>query len=248
MIPPDIHRIEYASSRDGMEDWALARPPANEDTWIVMIHGHGSTGDQLYTRPDIRDRWLPCFQKYGFGILTPNLRGNAWMGPAAALDLHDLLGRIRHEYHARHFLFASGSMGGTSNLIYAALYPEDVAGVVALGAASDLATYHAWCRTQPLPILKEIADAIEDAYGGTPAEVQDLYFHHSPLRRIEYLTMPVYLAHGTDDVIIPIAESRTLAGKMTGNRNFTFHEIPGGNHDSPLNCMPQVLDWLTARL
>lgn len=248
MIPRNVARIDYRSDQDGCEDWALALPPEHGDTWIVCLHGHGSHGDQLYTRPDIRDHWLPEFRKYGCGVLTPNLRGNAWMAPAAAFDLHTLLNRVRHDYAARHFIFASGSMGGTGNLIYAVLYPQDVAAAVALGAATDLATYHDWCRHENAGVVKEIADAIESAYGGAPAEVPDLYREHSTRRQSGVLTMPVYLVHGGDDVIIPVSEARALAEGMAAARTFVYHEIPGGNHDAPLWQMPQALEWVMTRL
>jgi pimeloyl-ACP methyl ester carboxylesterase len=78
-------------------------------------------------------------------------------------------------------IFCSGSMGGTSNLIYAALHPEDVRGLVIHGAATDLSSYYRWCETQKQPIIHEIAEAIRNSYGGTPDEKPDLYLRHSAL-------------------------------------------------------------------
>lgn len=46
-------RIEY-TGRDGFADWALARLPESGADWVVCIHGHGSNGDQLYVREDIK--------------------------------------------------------------------------------------------------------------------------------------------------------------------------------------------------
>jgi len=241
MIPSRAIKFAYRSRFDDREDWAIIYPRRQNATWIVRIHGHGSNGDQLYVRQDIRDHWLPHFEQTGFGILTPNLRDNAWMSPAAAADLHDLLDFLRAEYSARRFILASGSMGGTSNLIYPVLHPDDVTAAIALGAATDLASYHAWCRTQTLPILKEIADAIESAYGPPPS---DIYQTHTALAHTDRLTMPVYLAHGGDDAIIPVSQSRNLTARMAGSPNFLYHEIPAGNHDSPLWLMPHALHWV----
>lgn len=244
LMPETAFRIDYRSDVDGREDWAIVNPGERADLWFVVIHGHGSHGDQLYTRQDIRKIWLPEFQRYRCGILTPNLRDNAWMGPAAAADTRALLNYLRKEQGGKIFLFVSGSMGGTSNLIYAALHPEDVSGVIARGAATDLATYYRWCRQQSAPILKEIADAIASSYGGTPEEAPELYARHSALLNADRLTMPLYFAHGGADATIPVSEARALVEKMTGKPTFRYLEIPGGGHDSPLYDT-EGLVWLT---
>ena len=245
-----LRRLDYVSQVDGHPDWALVRPPDVGAVWLVCLHGHGSHGDQLYTRRDVRERWLPQFLARGFGILTPNLRDNAWMGPAAVRDLDALLDRIRGDFGAEKFLFASGSMGGTGNLIYAALRPANVSGLVARGAASDLASYYRWCRVREdtRPILREIADAIAASYGGPPEENSEIYAAHSALLHAEELTMPVFLAHGTADATIPVAQTRALVGLLAEHPRLVYAEIPDGNHDSPLHLRttPDALDWICA--
>ena len=77
------------------------------------------------------------------------------MSPAAASDLHALLRFVRSEYGARAFLFFSGSMGGTSNLIYSVLHPADVQAAGALCPAVDLASYYAWCRARDAGVIRE---------------------------------------------------------------------------------------------
>ena len=242
-------RYDYGSDADNHADWALlCLPSGSKPLWLVMIHGHGSHGDQLYTRPDLKKVWLPHFLKLGVGLLSPNLRDNAWMGPAAAHDLHELLAFVRGECGARQFILASGSMGGTSNLIYAVLHPEDVAGVVALCPATDLASYHAWCRERNTGVIKEIADAIERSYGGPPAGQPKTYEAHSALKNAASLTMPVYIAHGSADATIPVSQSRLLAAAMAGKKDFTYVEMPNGHHDSPLPVAPAAVDWVVQRL
>lgn len=244
VLPPGVLRLDYESGT--LADWALLWPPdsRSEGKWFVVIHGHGSTGDQLYTRPDIRDLWLTAFRRTGAGILTPNLRGNAWMCPEAISDLHGLLALVRERYGARRFYLASGSMGGTSNLIYAAAHPEDTAGVVALCPATDLASYYAWCRHRNTGVLREIADAIEAAYRGNADRAGVGYAASSALRHARRLTMPVFMAHGTNDDTIPVSQSRRLVGAMADSSNLVYQEIAGGDHDSPLKLMPQAIAWI----
>lgn len=245
--PRGVSRLEYRSDYDGQADWALVLPPRDASSWIIMIHGHGSQGDQLYKREDIRRDWAPAFISHNLGILTPNLRGNAWMSPPAAADLHSLIAMLREEYAAKSVILFSGSMGGTSNLIYAALYPDDVAAVVALGAATDLASYHACCRLRNSGTIKEIADAIEASYGGTPDKVPDVYRRHSAVVQSSRLTMPVCVIHGEADALIPVEQTRLLHAKMRNAGRFRYEEIPGGDHDSPLKRI-DALNWALSQL
>jgi pimeloyl-ACP methyl ester carboxylesterase len=240
-----VQRLSYRGA-SGLDDWALLWPAAGA-TCVVQLHGHGSHGDQLYTRADIRDAWLPVYRRHSLGILTPNLRDNAWMSPEAVDDLHRLLEWLRVTRAVRHFLFVSGSMGGTSNLIYACRHPEDVAALVALCPATDIGAYARWCGTQSLPIVGEIYEAIVSAYGGTPDEQPQRYADHSALRHAERLTMPVFMSHGDDDALIPVEEARLLAAAMQGRSNFIYEEIPGGHHDSPLHHF-DAESWLCEQL
>jgi pimeloyl-ACP methyl ester carboxylesterase len=249
VFPTGVERLDYASGVDGTADWAMVWPGESTERWIVKLHGHGSHGDQLWTRPDLRDQWLPAFRATGASILSPNLRDNAWMGPSAAADLHDLLTFVRSRYSVKEFIFASGSMGGTSNLVYAVLHPEDVAAVVALCAVTDMGPYYDWCRrtTGGPGSLAGIADAIQNGYDSTPAERPDVYQAHSALAHADRLTMPVMLVHGSADEIIPVDESRRLAQRLDGVGTFRYVEMPDGHHDSPLAKCVEALHWVLAR-
>lgn len=244
-FPAGARRWTYSSNTDGLPDRALLLP-GSVPIWFVVIHGHGSHEDQLYTRPDIRDSWLPGLRRTGGGVLTPNLRGNAWMSPAAADDLRDVLRAVRQAHGARHFLFFSGSMGGSSNLYYALRHPEDVAALAALGAAPDPARYAAWCRAFPeASIQNQIGRAIETSYGGPPEACPEPYAERCAPARAFRLTMPVYLSHGEKDPLMPVAEARRLAQALRHEPSFRYAEIPGGGHDSPL-FRPDALAWITA--
>lgn len=247
-IPEDVLRLEYASGVDGARDWALLLPRDKCETWAVMIHGHGSNGDQLYTHPRIRPIWFPAIQKHQVGILTPNLRDSAWMSPPAAADLRCLLNYVREQHGAKRFVLASGSMGGTSNLIYACLHPEDAAAVVAVCPATDLPSYVKWCRRDDANAPKGIADAIEQAYGGPPEKNPKVYHAHSAVRNARKLTMPVYVAHGTADDVIPVSQPRRLAAAMGDAVTFVYVEVPDGGHDAPLGSLGAGLDWVMRKV
>jgi dipeptidyl aminopeptidase/acylaminoacyl peptidase len=242
-LPADVIRLDYTSRVDGVRDWALARPPATGGAWVVVLHGHGSHGDQLYTRADITEHWLGPLWGAGLGLLTPNLRDNAWMSPPAVDDLHDLVGWTRRRFKVGRFLFLSGSMGGTGNLIYAALHPEDCAAVAALGATTDLTAHHDWCMGFAGGIQRQVGEAIEKAYGGPPAAAPERYRRHSPLFHADRLTMPIFLSHGESDALMPVDGIRQLAAQLKDRPDVVYLEIPHGNHDSPLFTRT-AMEWL----
>ncbi|HOL66191.1 MAG TPA: alpha/beta hydrolase [bacterium] len=241
-FPKGVFRLEYRSVFDGQADWALLQPRGSD--WLVKLHGHGATGAQIYQREDLRRNWLPKFLEAGYSLFSPNLRGNAWMAPAAVADLKGLLDYLREQWNARRFFFYSGSMGGTGNLIYAVLHPEDVTSLVALCPATDITSYYRWCRKQSAPaVLAEIATAIETSYGGSPEKQLQTYQKHSVIANASRLTMPVFLGHGECDAIIPVEQSRQLKQLLMGKDNFRFLEITGGDHDSPL-ALEEPFLWM----
>jgi len=245
-FPPGVWRLNFRSGADGAEDWALAWPPekARAD-WAVVIHGHGSHGDQLFVREDIRRDWLPRFRARGLGILTPNLRDNGWMSPNAAADLHALVDHVRRKHDVERFFFIGGSMGGSCVLAYSVLYAQEVAAVAALCPATDMPNYYEWSARQDTPLKKEVVACIAAQYRGTPATIPDVFRRHSAVQNAARLTMPVYVAHGDDDALVPVGQSRALAAVCKGP-NFRYHEIAGGDHEAPIAAaiMDEALEWI----
>lgn len=245
-VPPPVAvsaaRVEFISALDGRRDWYLVVPGKPDQPCFINLHGHGSAGDQLWTRPDIRSN-LEAAVREGMTVMSPNLRGNAWMSPAAAADLAQIIVTERRRRIWRKTIIVAGSMGGTSALAFAALRPELVDGVVALGAATDVARYQAWCLAPDSPprtaaIRKAIAEALEAAYG--PADKTP----HSASANVARLAMPIVLIHGERDELIPVEEARDLAAKMKTKSNFVYKEIPGGGHDAPLEHWAESLETL----
>ena len=249
-----LKRLSYTSEVDGAVDWAMMLRAdeaatkcanVNADVWVINLHGHGSTGDQLYTRQDIRKNWLPYMVDEGYSIITPNLRGNAWMSPAAVADLHGLIVYLREHEGAKQFVLVSGSMGGTGSLIYATQRPTDIAGVVALCPATDLPGYLEWTTGHlDHPVIKQIHDAICASYEHDAQAIAS----YSVLAQADQLTMPVCVIHGDDDVAIPVEQARQLAKAMAGREQFLYRELASGNHDAPLWEMAEALAWVRERM
>ena len=115
--------VEYTSSVDGFRDRYFLHDAGKGTDCLVYLHGHGSDGSQLFTREDIKVN-LPLLAELGLSVISPDLRGNGWMCPAAVADLADILTSCRKKYNFRRFVFLGGSMGGTGALIFAVRHPE----------------------------------------------------------------------------------------------------------------------------
>ena len=239
-FPGGMVEINYISGcADRVEDRAYAWNPADcNRIGVVVLHGHGSCGDQLYSWQKTA-AWCDALRSSGCGLLTPDLRGNAWMSPEAAEDLADLIRFAEKRFNWHKILICSASMGGSGGLIFATLHPELVDGIAVMGAATDLTSYVAWCGRQSLEVCGRIASAIRESYGST--EKMD---RHSVCRNAAKLTMPCLFYHGAADQIIPVSQARRLAGIMAEAGNFFYREIYQGDHDSPCAFMPEIFSLL----
>ncbi|MGE4563733.1 MAG: alpha/beta fold hydrolase [Victivallaceae bacterium] len=226
--------LSYRSPVDGRIDRYYCCDRGAGSDLLVYLHGHGSGGDQLLTRPDIAAR-LPLIDSLDLSVISPDLRGNAWMNPAAAADLAWLLRRERAARGWRRTLLLAGSMGGTGALIFAMLHPGLVDRAAVLGAATSLGRYAEWCRNRNEPaVLAEIRAAILTAYPD-PADLR----RHDVSLHAGRLTMPVRLIHAAGDPIIPVDEARDLAARCCPK--FKYTELASDSHDAPLDFFAEAL-------
>lgn len=229
-------RIDYLSRVDGLSDYYYLHNSGINTACLVWLHGHGSHGDQLFTRKDIAEWWSPTLEKYNISAIAPNLRDNCWMGTAAVSDLYEILTDCKEKYGFSRYIFLAGSMGGTGALIFASIHPELVDGLGILGAASDIWRYREYCRNAAEPqILHEIYDAIDKHY-----KPED-YALHNVCSHFEGLTMPFAYYHGIDDKVMPVSEMEALREKMKDFPNATFKAVPG-THDAPLTYIKEIFN------
>jgi len=166
------------------------------------------------------------------------------MSPLAVDHLRALLEWVRGEYGVRQFLFLGGSMGGTGVLFYSLQHPEDVGGAIVLGAVPAAAPYVRWGRAFPSgTIQREIAEAIEAAYGGPPECTPQVYAERDARTRVDRLPSFLFLAHGTDDLLMPVDWMRELGAILRPGHFQRFYEVPGG-HDAPLALAGEAVEWL----
>ncbi|NLO74207.1 MAG: prolyl oligopeptidase family serine peptidase [candidate division WS1 bacterium] len=177
--------------------------PGGEHHLLIALHGHGSDRWQY-----IRQERGECrgardmAARHGMIFVSPDYRGNSWMGPAAEADLVQIIEDLRAEFTIGKVFLAGGSMGGTSVLSFTALHPDLIAGVSAQNPVANLIGYAGYA-----PGVK----AIEERYGGTAAEVPLEYKRRSAEYWPEVFTMPVAMTTGGRDTVVPPESALRLA-------------------------------------
>ena len=223
-------KVVFVSSVDRYEDYYMLERNNGSDDCVVILHGHNAHGDQIYTREDLFP-FRDFIREQHASIIAPNLRDNAWMNPAAAEDLKNILLHCRREYGFKRCIIASGSMGGTGGLIFSVLHPEFVDALVVAGGASSIERYCQWCRQGKLEIHADIADAICQGYDAESFKLHDV------CANADRLTMILRYFHGTADEIMPVSEMYALQDCMKNTPNARFTPLENGDHDSPLSCL-----------
>ena len=89
----------------------------------------------------------------------------------------------------------------------------EVRAVAALYPVSDLRAFYA-TPTRWSVWSSDIRGLAARFVGGTPSTVPDRYRIASPLTHVGHGAPPTYLAHGTDDQVVPISQSLQLAGRL----------------------------------
>jgi pimeloyl-ACP methyl ester carboxylesterase len=218
--------LEFRSVTDGSVQRYVELLPEPFDATekaplLVILHGHGSDRWQ-YVRQDrgecrgARDVAL----KYGMIFLSPDYRApDSWMGPAAEADLVQILREVRTRRRIGKVILGGGSMGGTSALIFAALHPELIDGVVSQNGTANMVEYD------------RFQDSIRRWYGGTKQERPDEYRKRSPEFAAARLTMPLAFTTGGQDTLVPPASVLRLAKQLEASHPATLllHREHGGH-------------------
>jgi predicted peptidase len=148
-----------------------------------------------------------------------------WVGPARRIALGALdAAESEFAIDSRRVAITGMSMGGAGTWVLAAENPKRFWRV---------APVCGWVRKPP-----KLADVMQAA--AWLAGVTDPYGElASRLPRV-----PIWIFHGTDDPVVPVAESRRMADVLGVNAGYT--EFPGVGHDAwdPAYGATSLVEWL----
>jgi len=164
-----------------------------------------------------------------------------------------------------------GGSGNDEDFLWTWLKYAKSRGYLLISAKSFGPTWHAWDTDSVLLILEdmqarynvdpsrilltglsdggsfayEVGFAHPERFTGLAVVAGILRPHH---RSPQASQLPVYIAHGEQDQLFPIAFIRAVARNLREwGHDVTFHEIPGFGHSYPPGENHAILDWFTTQ-
>ena len=223
LVEPEVHRAVGPAG-----DVPLRRYVAGQGAAIVMVHGGPTDQWRVEFNPRIA-YW--CSR--GFDVVVVDPRGSTGHGRAMAqalrggwgvADVADVEGAIRYVHASGWSTPATTALTGSSS-----------GGLTVLGVlcgdhqlvAAGIAAY----PVSDIAALLEVDHRFEAHYPislvGEPGSSG--YVDGSPRYRIDRLSTPLLLLHGTDDPVVPVTQSRELVARApTGV--IEYHEFDGEGH------------------
>jgi len=222
----DLHARRYAAGNGRLLCW---------------VHGGPTDQWQVDFRPRIAYWW-----SRGWDVLVVDPRGTtghgrryqqALNGGWGRYDVDDTAALIRHAHHEgwaspAHTAAMGASSGGLTVLGLLADAPDLVAGAVSSYPVSDLADLAAATHRFEAHYTDTLVGAPDDP--ATEQRMAEL----SPLHRADRIAGPLLLFHGSDDPVVPIAQSDLLVEHIRrggGDVDYVVYDGEGHGFRDPLN-------------
>lgn len=211
------------------------RYAAGEGRMLVWVHGGPSDQWQADFRPRISYWW-----SRGWDVLVVDPRGTtghgreyqrALNGAWGRVDVDDTAALARHA-HAQGWatpdttVVIGGSSGGLTVLGVLADHGDLVAAGVASYPVSDLRA------------LAEVTHRFEAHYTDTlvgDIDDEERFVELSPVHRAEQITRPLLVFHGSDDPVVPLAQSELLVERAGANVELVVYDGEGHGFRDPVN-------------
>jgi len=206
--------------------------PATPRAYVLGIHGGGwKQGDQTSFA------WIwPRIQALEVALVLPSYRlAPTFRFPCAYDDLVHLLAWLRdngasHGLDASRCLLFGSSAGGHLAMLLATRamrenHPMPVLkGVVNYCGPMDLSAQHRFD-------VERGTSLVQDFLGDCPKNNPSIYRTASPMDHIHAQVPPVWMAHGTIDDVVPIAQSRDMVRALAAaGCDPVYLETPGVGH------------------
>jgi pimeloyl-ACP methyl ester carboxylesterase len=208
--------------RDGVELTGYLTVPASVSTpskLPLVVHPHGG--------PEARDHlsydpWVQYFAARGYAVFQPNFRGSAGFGRTFAEsgygkwggamqdDITDGLKALVDQgtVDPARVCIVGASYGGYAALAGAAFTPDLYKCAVSIAGISDLDDMIGWSK-RTYGSDSALIDYVHKVMGD-PDKDSVRIRATSPAQQVGRIKIPILLVHGTDDGIVPIAQSRTM--------------------------------------
>jgi predicted peptidase len=197
---------------------------------ILFLHGAGERGSDglLQTAVGLPQAIRQHVERWPAVVVMPQVpQGRLWQNTTAVARA--ALERTVREFGSdRKRVYLAGlSMGGNGAWAMAAAEPDRfAAAIIVCGFVQPIATRD----YQPI-----VPPGTTDAYAWTAQQLARL---------------PVWIAHGDADPVVPVADSRAMAAALrSAGGQVTYKELPGVGHNAwdPAFADPALPAWLFAQ-
>ncbi len=234
-----VRRFEYAARDKYALFGYLTIPPGAEEKnlpLVVLPHGGPESEDEPWF-----DWWSQFLASRGYAVLRPQFRGSTGLGDAHRLagrgqwglrmqdDVTDGVKALIDQGIAdpKRVCIVGASYGGYAALAGAAFTPELYSCAVSVGGVSDLPEMLAYDEKMggdETDSFHYWRDSIGDSLDGRIAE-------RSPARSARTIRAPILLIHGSDDSVVPIAQSEMMARALKeAGKPFQFVTLDKEDH------------------
>lgn len=248
---PADHRIEYGTAE---QQFGELRLPATAGPHPVVVFLHGGCWLAAYDRQHVGPVSADLARR-GYAVWTPEYRrvgdpGGGWPGTftdvGAAIDYLRVLAET-YPLDLENITVMGHSAGGhlalwqalranlpTDSPLYVA-DPLPVHRVISLAGITDLVAYN--------EVGNSCSEAVPQLMGGEPAQWPERYRQGNPLDLLP-AGVPLVLVHGSEDAIVPIAQSETFVQRaQAAGSEARLLSIPGGGHFDMV--YPKSVAWKT---
>ncbi len=233
-----VESVRYPA-RDGLAIPAyLTRPPGRPDTalpLIVMPHGGPFARDKW-----AYDAWAQFLANRGYVVLQPNFRGSTGYGKAFVEAASGQYGRKMQDdlddgvkwlagrglVDPKRVCIMGASYGGYAAMWAAARNPEIYRCAISFAGISEVRTMLRYDPSTGIArrYYKDWRDRIRGEEGFDLGAV-------SPLNRASAIRVPLLIAHGDEDHVVPVAQSRNMHEALRRAKiEHEFVVYPGEGH------------------
>ncbi|MBX3561067.1 MAG: S9 family peptidase [Sphingomonas sp.] len=271
MLYPDItgvsgsvrHSITYRA-RDGTAIPAYLTLPgagARGLPLVLLVHGGPHARDTMGF-----DWWAAFLVSRGYAVLQPNFRGSTGYGASWERagrrqwgglmqdDVEDGLAALVRAGIAdpRRVCIVGASYGGYAALAGATLTPDLYRCAASVAGVADLNEFLR--QRQAMTGERSMTSDWWRLSIGDRAEDRDRIRDVSPVHMADRIRIPILLMHGSDDTVVPIAQSRRMLDRLrAAGRDVRFVELRGDDHwlsdaETRIQMLRELEEFLAANL
>ena len=237
---------------------ALVWAPATPST-AGVVFVHGGFGASIAWTEAVMGARLQELADAGYWVIGPDYRGSSGHGAAfealadpGGFEVDDVAGAaawLRAQGVTR-LVVLGLSHGGLITGGIAFRSPELADGWAIVSAGGDWSAIYAQAAACPLPRCEQLVADLERSMGGSPTTAPEAFAARSLQWNADAVRRPLFLAHGTEDTIVPPALTLALAGALAdAQQRVTVDLYPDAGHEVLWSAAwADVRRWLEARV